>query len=55
MEDDLAISCRKANEEVPLKTDQQLRKPLGLVEGQIFEKENPSDKLRGVRLFAVFF
>jgi hypothetical protein len=31
MEDDLAISCQKANEEVPLTTDQQLRKPLGLV------------------------
>jgi hypothetical protein len=28
---DLAISCQKANEEVPLKTDQQVRKPRGLV------------------------
>lgn len=35
MEDDLAISCRKANEEVPLKTDQPLRKPLGLVESRL--------------------
>jgi hypothetical protein len=35
MEDDLAISCRKANEEVPLKTDQQVRKPRGLVESRL--------------------
>jgi hypothetical protein len=35
MEDDLAISCRKANEEVPLTTDQPLLKPRELIESRL--------------------